>query len=148
VAYQTPSPSQARPIFVDDVFSALPTSIAVPEQGKMQLDQEPSIESKTPLDEFLSGPIGVNLETCLIAHDARIQALLDKKEISWGVQFELARGVTTGQWTWDAVESKIGELTGRNVDAAYRVRNVMLDLPQKITERTIWYVSLHLISQD
>jgi hypothetical protein len=84
-------------LFVDDVFSALATSIAVPEQGKMQLDQEPSIESKTPLDELLSGPIGVDLETCLIAHDARIQALLDKEDISWGVQFELARGVTTGR---------------------------------------------------
>jgi len=111
----------------------------------MQHDPEPSPRSlTTPLDNFLSGPIGVDLDVSIIAHDARIQALLDKEQISWGTQFELARGVTKDQWTWDEVERNIGKLRGPNVQSAYRVRNTMLNKPQQSSSGTLelWYVHI------
>jgi hypothetical protein len=134
-----PTLSQAQPIVVDDIFSAS-SAHAVPKPVEMQHDPKPPLESlETPLDKFLSGPIGVDLDTTTIAHDARIQALLDLKQISWGVQFELARGVTTGQWTWDVVESKISELSGPSAKTAYRVRSVMLNVPQRgNSDLAIW----------
>jgi RNA-dependent RNA polymerase len=136
----SPPQSQAQPVVIDDVFNASSTP-SVPKY--IQVDPEPSIKpSRSTLDEFLSGPIGVDLDTSFIAHDAGVQALLDKEQISWGVQFELARGVTTGQWTWDAVKSKIGELTGPSAKAAPRVRSVMLDVPLKASDLTIWHVHL------
>jgi hypothetical protein len=93
----------------------------------------------TPLAKFLSGPIGVDLDTSIIASDSRIQALLDKEQIAWGTQFELARGVTMGHWTWDAVEPNIGKLRGPNVKSAYRVRNVMLNTSQNPGSLELWY---------
>jgi hypothetical protein len=106
----------------------------------MQHAQELSVGlSGTALKQFLSS---VDLDISIIAHDTRIQALLDGNRISWGVQFELARGVTTGQWTWDAVESKVGELRGPSAKAAQRVRSVILNLPPKAPDLTIWYAHI------
>jgi hypothetical protein len=92
------------------------------------------------LQKFLSGPIGIDLEIGIIAHNAGVQKLLDKKQISWGVQFELARGITTGSWDWDEVESKINKLTGSNANSAYRVRHVMLGNPLTSSQSSVWYV--------
>jgi hypothetical protein len=131
----TPPRSQA---VIYDVFSAPSQSSVV--QKKEDVAQEPSVEfSGTALQHFLSS---ADLNTTIIAHNSSIQALLDENRISWGVQFELARGVTTGHWTWDAVEDKIGELTGSNAKAAQRVRSVMLNVPQKAPDLTIWYVHI------
>jgi len=141
--YPTPTGSQA-PVVVDDVFNS-PQTHPVPKEKAMQHDPEPSPRSlTTPLDNFLSGPIGIDLDVSIIAHDARIQALLDKEQISWGTQFELARGVTKDQWTWDEVERNIGKLRGPNVQSAYRVRNTMLNKPQQSSSGTLelWYVHI------
>lgn len=135
--YSSSHVAQAPPVVVEDVFSAQPPTAK--KQEEIQYDPESSLESsENLLDKFLNGPIGVDLETDFIAHDTRIQALLDKEHISWGVQFELARGVTTSQWTWEQVESKIGGLTGPSAKAAYRVRSVMLNIPQKSSDLTLW----------
>ena len=138
MAYRTPAASQA-PTVVDDIFS----SPSVPSVPKEEGVQKPSPQSlATPLDNFLSGPIGIDLDTSIIAHDARIQALLDKEQISWGTQFELARGITTGRWSWDEVERNISKLRGPNVQSAYRVQNVMLHKPQHSSKLDLWYVCI------
>jgi len=134
-----PTPSKNQPAVVDDVFSA---PRVVPEGTEIRPNPPPSppIEPlEAALDKFLSGPIGVDLEIGFITHNKDIQALLDEEQISWGVQYELARGVTTGQWTWDAVKSKIGALRGPSVKTAYRVRSLMLNVPQKGSDLTLWY---------
>lgn len=62
----------------------------------------------------------------LIAHDLRTQRLMDAKHISRGAQFEIARGVSQGNWQWtDVTEEKIGLLQGSNADSAWKVAHVM-----------------------
>lgn len=62
----------------------------------------------------------------IIAHDPRVQALLDKLEIAWGTQFEIARGVLSGSWTWDDVtEDLLEQLRGSNAESAVKVRPVL-----------------------
>ena len=136
-----PTPAASRPpTIVDDIFNS-PSVPSVPKEEGIQYAQRPSPQSlATPLDNFLSGPIGIDLDTSIIAHNAHIQALLDKEQISWGTQFELARGVTTGRWTWDEVELNISNLKGPNVQSAYRVQNVMLNKPQHSSKLDLWYV--------
>ena len=62
----------------------------------------------------------------IIAHDARVQALMDKLEIAWGTQFEIARGVSSGKWSWeDVTEDLLQKLRGTNADSAPRVHPVI-----------------------
>jgi RNA-dependent RNA polymerase len=53
---------------------------------------------------------------------------MERLKISWGVQYELARGVLAEEWTWaDVNENVLGHLRGSNVQAAPKVRSVMLE---------------------
>jgi len=56
---------------------------------------------------------------------------MDQLDLSWGVQYELARGVTLRKWDWDKVYDILYEnpeaLVGSNVDAAANVCAVMED---------------------
>ncbi|RDB19363.1 putative RNA-dependent RNA polymerase SHL2 [Hypsizygus marmoreus] len=119
----------SRPMVVDDVFNS---PVPFPRKEKFQappLPRQPANDSgSTPsaLDMFLQGPIGIDLEQSIIAHDTRIQGLLDAAKIAWGVQYELARGVTNGQWSWSDVEPKIEALKGPNAKSANKVRSLML----------------------
>ena len=36
----------------------------------------------------------------MIAHDSEVQRNMDLHRLSWGVQYEIARGVSDGRWTW------------------------------------------------
>ncbi|KAI8980566.1 RNA dependent RNA polymerase-domain-containing protein [Trametes punicea] len=36
----------------------------------------------------------------IIAHDKKVQAMMDSMRIPWGAQYELARGVSCGSWSW------------------------------------------------
>jgi len=51
---------------------------------------------------------------------------MEALEISWGVQYELARGVLSKLWTWDDVTFDVLErLQGSNYEAAPQVSTVM-----------------------
>ncbi|TFY61555.1 hypothetical protein EVJ58_g4443 [Rhodofomes roseus] len=64
----------------------------------------------------------------IIAHDRKVQQMMDVKRISWGVQYELARGVCSGRWQWnDVTAKKLDTLRGTDSEAAPRVESVMLD---------------------
>ena len=41
-----------------------------------------------------------------IAHDTKVQELMDEGGLSWGAQYEIARGVCNGWWTWQNVEQR------------------------------------------
>ena len=61
-----------------------------------------------------------------MCHSSQAQQLLDALEISWGVQYELARGVSSKTWTWDDVTFDVLEhLRGPNYVAAPKVHTVM-----------------------
>ncbi|KAH9486232.1 RNA-dependent RNA polymerase 1 [Psilocybe cubensis] len=51
--------------------------------------------------------------------------MLDNNLIAWGTQYELARGVANGAWTWANVRENIAKLQGKSADSAYRVRSVL-----------------------
>lgn len=62
--------------------------------------------------------------------------------ISWGVQYELARGVTANLWTWSEINpDQLQKLKGTNVEAAYRVANVMRNRPVSARDGLrLWFV--------
>ncbi|KAH9923676.1 RNA dependent RNA polymerase-domain-containing protein [Fomitopsis serialis] len=64
----------------------------------------------------------------IIAHDREVQHSMDAKRISWGVQYELARGVSGGRWQWsDVTEERLNRLKGPESEAAHLVEQVMHD---------------------
>lgn len=83
--------------------------------------------STIDVDNLLgNGPIELALQ--VIAHDDAVQREMDRRKISWGVQFEIARGITQNKWTWQQVTTtKLDKLKGCSAVSAPLVANVMLD---------------------
>lgn len=51
---------------------------------------------------------------------------MEQLKISWGVQYELARGVLAEKWTWDDItDTVLRQLCGSNAEAASRVSAVV-----------------------
>ncbi|KAH9176853.1 RNA dependent RNA polymerase-domain-containing protein [Lactarius sanguifluus] len=64
----------------------------------------------------------------IISHSQNAQRLMERRKISWGVQYELARGVLAERWKWeDVTDGVLERLQGSNAVAAPRVRSVMAD---------------------
>ncbi|KAI9513086.1 RNA dependent RNA polymerase-domain-containing protein [Russula earlei] len=67
-----------------------------------------------------------------ICHCPHAQKRMERLKISWGVQYELARGVLSDEWTWDDVTAQVLErLRGSNAEAAPKVRTVMAEALNK-----------------
>lgn len=114
--------------------------------------QPPAVpEERVPesISRFARSQIGVNLEVGFIAHDDGTQTLMDSLMIEWGTQYELARGVSQGTWTWAEVRARLQQLKGKNVDAAFKVRSIMHNnktMPKSASDIYLWYacLSFHL----
>ncbi|KAG6883508.1 hypothetical protein C0993_005764 [Termitomyces sp. T159_Od127] len=91
-------------------------------------------------EKFLAGSLGTDLEPHIIAHDKNIVSCMDHHKLPWGVQYEIARGVTEGIWSWASVEAKIPQLCGSNSEKAHKVRNIMLDRvrPPSALGHSVW----------
>ena len=67
---------------------------------------------------------------------------MDKLDIAWGTQYEIARGVSDGRWSWsDVTEPKLHQLRGFNRDAAHRVDFVISGKScsqADVTSRSLW----------
>ncbi|KAL5494878.1 hypothetical protein ACEPAI_340 [Sanghuangporus weigelae] len=62
----------------------------------------------------------------IIAHDQNKQWLLDDEGIAKGVQFEIARGITHGWWTWeDITDGVVKKLRGTNFEKAGKVAEII-----------------------
>lgn len=74
---------------------------------------------------------------------------MDELGISWGVQYELARGETRGWWKWsDVTPEKLEELRGTNASSAGKVFGVMKGESAVQKDRRVWYVpSFHFLSR-
>jgi len=86
---------------------------------------------------------GANLDPFFIAHDAAAQYHLDENHLAWGTVYEIARGITKGQWTWAAVtRERIEQLRGNNARAAHQVTAVMQgrEVP-RMSVGELWCVS-------
>ena len=64
----------------------------------------------------------------IICHSQNVQRLMERRRISWGVQYELARGVLAERWTWENITDRVlDRLQGPNAVAAPKVRSVMTE---------------------
>ncbi|KAH9948208.1 RNA dependent RNA polymerase-domain-containing protein [Amylocystis lapponica] len=62
----------------------------------------------------------------VIAHSPAAQKVMDQLKLPWGVQYELARGVCHGRWTWqDVASAELDKLKESNRASAHRVVAVM-----------------------
>ena len=136
-----PKQDTPRPVVVRDIFhtEASPnvTRRKVREPYVSSVSPQPSPPSQPKLPKAAAGKVpdsvswfaksqfGTDLEPLVIAHDDEAQQLLDLNHIEWGTQFELARGVSTGAWTWKDIHTHISELRGENIKSAYKVQKVM-----------------------
>ncbi|KAI0095023.1 RNA dependent RNA polymerase-domain-containing protein [Irpex rosettiformis] len=111
----------------------------------------PSIQSTSEslpemvLEEPVAGPSRVSSpggNIYIVAHDRRVQGLMDSFNISWGTQYEIARGISDGRWEWSEITvEKLKQLKGKSQDAASRVSSVLMDTSdsaQHGTHRDIW----------
>lgn len=115
-----------RPTSMHDVpslSSPPPSPGALPQPAK-RLHATTNAPHKSPQD---SRPeFGADLDPFFIAHNATAQRLFDENHLAWGTVYEIARGITKGQWTWAAVTGeKIDQLRGTNARAAHQVAAVM-----------------------
>jgi hypothetical protein len=97
--------------------AATPSPPQLPDAGTLKVPESVSW--------FANSQFGSDLEPSFIAHDDEAQKLLDLNHIEWGTQFELARGVSTGAWTWDQIHKHISGLGGNNTKSAYKVPRVL-----------------------
>ncbi|KAM5539858.1 hypothetical protein V8D89_006361 [Ganoderma adspersum] len=100
-------------IFVNSVASPLYRETVSPEYEASETEGTPP-PALTPI--------------YIVAHSERAQQLFDMVPLSWGVQYEIARGVSQGAWSWETVvesESALRQsLCGPNTNAS-RVSQVL-----------------------
>lgn len=66
---------------------------------------------------------------------------MERRRISWGVQYELARGVLAERWKWQDITDRVLEgLEGPNAVAAPKVRSVMANATGE--GNTVYHVDL------
>lgn len=57
------------------------------------------------------------VDPIIVAHDKAAVALMDMLDIAWGVQYEIARGVSCELWKWsDVTEDRLSLLQGSNFE--------------------------------
>ena len=78
----------------------------------------------------------------IISHSPRIQGELDRLDIPWGAQYELARGESRSCWGWDDVTPEVlGSLVGLNAKVAPKVVNLVLkNQRSEPAEDPVWCV--------
>ncbi|KAG9313859.1 RNA dependent RNA polymerase-domain-containing protein [Chiua virens] len=111
----------------------LTTAVAVPSKRPTIMDDVSDPSSPSPSPDTLPQPgpakrLHANASANTSpAHDKLAQSLLDANSLAWGTIYEIARGVTKGQWTWSEVtREKIDQLRGTNAQAANKVAAIIL----------------------
>ncbi|KAI0673977.1 RNA dependent RNA polymerase-domain-containing protein [Trametes maxima] len=98
-----------------------PSGSPTPYRGKVETPDINRMQSLISAIELVTSPApcdGVHI----IAHSASVQRLFDELNVAWGVQYELARGVSRGWWTWDDItHSYAKDLAGVSKDAVPRM---------------------------
>ncbi|KAM6498847.1 RNA dependent RNA polymerase domain containing protein [Amanita muscaria] len=98
-------------------------------------------QSKIPTKSIYNMELATGLGVTIVAHDPDTQQLMDAAKLSWGVQYELARGVNKGVWSWsDVTPERLRQLKGTNAESAYKVANVMLGRRlDKAMDLSLWH---------
>lgn len=99
----SPSPSKSRKLS--------PAQQAGPQSGRSANMSTPPLEpaSTFPLFDLFGGTHGSALDVYTIVHSKEVQRRFDQVGVHFGVQWELARGVSTQKWEWKDVLQKMNE---------------------------------------
>jgi hypothetical protein len=111
---------------------------------------KPSLKTLPPLiDHVISSPSNF----VYIAHDDWVQKLIERRQLAWGVQWEIARGITDSLWKWeDVAPEKLDKLKGTNTQAASKVGKIIQGeqistvTPNVENEHRLWFVRSSPIS--
>lgn len=136
------------PTFIEDIFSANPSPNVTHRKTQKVQEHKPvvltsEIQStktvpKAVLD-FSRSLFGRDLEQAVIVHNEEVQKLFDDNKIEWGTQYELARGISTGAWTWDDIRGRVHDFTGNNEEIAGKVRSIMKNATLPVSKNVlIW----------
>lgn len=153
-------PTSGLPVVQDDIFNAQASNITMRKRASPQVIQSPvptqpnsplsspGVGAQNPrsLPSFARSSFGTELRPVIIAHNKETQTLLDRFHIAWGTQYELARGVSLGIWTWEEVKGKLRDVTGDNAHAACQVQTVMRGRSAASANPSdfyLWYVLRH-----
>lgn len=151
--------SPVKRTIVGDVFTT-PRVSNVREEGRQSSPKESSLQIKpitvpvsddipASITSFFHGVLGSDLRPIVIAHSLESQQLMDDLNLAWGVQYEFARGVTLGYWSWEDVGRVLREqpqtFTGLNVEAAPKVGAVMRNREEVRGGSTLWYDTLFVL---
>ncbi|KAJ6479270.1 RNA dependent RNA polymerase-domain-containing protein [Mycena vitilis] len=127
----SPSPSKSRKL--SQAQNSSPQSVAL--TGSTDTSIPTSSIPHLPdgisfsLPALFGGHHGSALEIHQIAHHVEVQKHFDNVGIHLGVQWELARGVSTGKWSWDLVLARIKTkksiFLGSNSQVAWKVPGIM-----------------------
>ena len=125
--FQSP-PSPSSTFVPTDFFITPPTtpqeSVNAPE-SYIRLSSPPPTLRNSVVERFLEQPLGTNLPCHIIAHNTAVQAQLDAAKVEWGVQYQLARGICSGLWSWDDVRKNLDRFTGTNEEVAPKIASIM-----------------------
>ncbi|KAJ7696817.1 RNA dependent RNA polymerase-domain-containing protein [Mycena rosella] len=100
------------------------------------IDPETALDpgSTFSLAALFGGKYASQLEVHIIAHCSEVQRRFDSVGVHLGVQWELARGVSTEKWTWKDVEAKYNSkfdiFRGSNSMLAEQVPAIMRGRPR------------------
>ena len=132
-----------RPTNMHDLpgLSSSPPSPSTLPQPAKRLHATTNAPRKFP--QASGSEFGAALDPFIIAHDATVQRLFDENHLAWGTVYEIARGITKGQWTWAAVtREKVEQLRGTNARAAHQVAAAMQgrEVPRVAAAAELWCV--------
>ncbi|KAJ6541584.1 RNA dependent RNA polymerase-domain-containing protein [Mycena capillaripes] len=120
--------SQSGPLTRAPVLERLySTNMSSPQQSPIFGMTETG--SSFSLSALFVGHHGSELEKYEIAHNKDVQKQFDNYGVHLGIQWELARGVSTGKWTWEDIAAKINAkyniFRGTNSQIAWKVPDIM-----------------------
>ncbi|KAK7063563.1 RNA-dependent RNA polymerase [Favolaschia claudopus] len=123
----SPSPSKSRKLCATpgsnpSSNSAMESPLASPSKSR------PSANTFT-LEELFAGKHGCSLPKYIVAHSKKVLHALEGQGVTLGVQWELARGVSAGKFSWENIETKMKKtadaFAGTNLEVAWKVSDIM-----------------------
>ncbi|KAL5521270.1 hypothetical protein ACEPAG_9193 [Sanghuangporus baumii] len=101
----------------------------IPEVSKMRMAEKDTVAT---VNDSLASTFAEQESPIIIAHNERKQRLLDGKGITKGVQFEIARGISHGWWTWDDITDEVdNSLHGTISEKARKVAQIIGKGPKR-----------------
>lgn len=101
-----------------------PRPVPKPAPNARTPSHPPVVAPPPHLPHLVQGKLRLPLQK--VCHSENVQRLMERRRISWGVQYELARGILAERWKWeDITDGVLERLEGPNAVAAPKVRSVM-----------------------